>query len=440
MASLDVESLYTNVPVSETIDIVLKHVYENSNIAPPKIPRQALRSLLEICTKKAPFKNINGDIYLQTDGLAMGGPLSCTLANFYMCEVENKIMGSLDNKPHLYARFVDDIFLEIDNENQLINLKNIFIQESKMNFTHEIGINNKLPYLDVLLDNSQRDKFLRSVYTKPTKMDECINFDCDAPDRYKIGVIKTLLNRAHKICNTDEALQNEIQRIKKLLVNNSFPNRLIDKITQEFKNKINSSSTTTRPDDHEELQSDPTTSDNNTQVSPPIEIFYQNQYHKLYKADEAALRKILKQHVFQINVKIKLCIYYKNKNIKDTVIKNNLSNSSVPHADKSHLVYEFTCPERECQSLNQSYIGLTSCTIRERFINHRNKGSIFAHYFKKHGGQKPDIDRMVAATKVLYHCENRNNLHIFEALFIRKFRPTLNENTSDFTCLSLNIY
>ena len=89
-----------------------------------------------------------------------------------------------------------------------------------------------------------------------------------------------------------------------------------------------------------------------------------------------------------------------------------MTNSSVSHADKSHLVYEFTCPERECQSLNQSYIGLTSCTIRERFINHRNKGSIFAHYFKKHGGQKPDVDRMVAATKVLYHCDNRNHRHI----------------------------
>ena len=74
------------------------------------------------------------------------------------------------------------------------------------------------------------------------------------------------------------------------------------------------------------------------------------------------------------------------------------------------------------------------------FINHRNKGSIFAHYFQKHGGQKPEDDKIVKATNILYHCDKKIDLHIFEALFIRKFKPSLNENTSDFTCLSLNIF
>ena len=121
-------------------------------------------------------------------------------------------------------------------------------------------------------------------------------------------------------------------------------------------------------------------------------------------------------------------------------MKNNLTNSRVAHEDKSHVVYEFQCPERECQSLKQTYIGLTSCTLRERFTNHRNKGSIFAHYFLKHGGEKPVVKNMLQATKILYHCDQKFNLHIFEALFIRKFKPNLNENISDFSCLTLNIY
>ena len=54
------------------------------------------------------------------------------------------------------------------------------------------------------------------------------------------------------------------------------------------------------------------------------------------------------------------------------------------HADKSQLAYEFICPERECQSLKESYIGLTLYTLWERFFNHRNKGFIFAYYFHKH--------------------------------------------------------
>ena len=292
-------------------------------------------------------------------------------------------------------------------------------------------MNNKLPFLDVLLDNSNREKYLRNVYTKPTKTEECINYECDAPNRYKIGVIKTLINRAYKICNSNEGIKNETQRIKKLLINNNFPNKLVDKIMDDYADKYDRN--------HEEPQSISSNSDDSSAVSV-AQIFYRNQYHKLYQADEDALRKIIRDKVLQVNVKIKLCIYYKNKKIKDCIMKNNMTNSTVVHADKSHLIYEFICPERECQSLKESYIGLTSCTLRERFINHRNKGSIFAHYFQKHGGQKPEVDKIVKATNILYHCDKKIDLHIFEALFIRKFKPSLNENTSDFTCLSLNIF
>ena len=190
-----------------------------------------MKSLLEICTQRAPFKDINGDVYIQKDGLAMGGPLSCTLANYFMCEVENKILENVHIKPHLYARYIDDIFLEISNEKELIYLKSLFIQESGLNFTHEMNVNNVLPFLDVLIDNQDKEKYARAVYTKPTKSQDCINFECDAPERYKTGVIKTLLNRAYKICNSKNALENETARIKELLINNKYPNRLIDKIT-----------------------------------------------------------------------------------------------------------------------------------------------------------------------------------------------------------------
>ena len=114
-------------------------------------------------------------------------------------------------------------------------------------------------------------------------------------------------------------------------------------------------------------------------------------------------------------------------------MKNNLTNNNVNHAEKSHLIYKFDCPERNKR------IQLTSCTLRERFVGHRNKGSIFAHYFQKHG-KKPEVNQLVDATKILYHCDKPSDLHIFEALFIRKMKPNLNENISDFTCLKLKIY
>jgi hypothetical protein len=53
--SLDVESLFTNVPVKRTIGIILKHVYHHPQLSPPVIPRSVLKKLLLTCTTEVPF-------------------------------------------------------------------------------------------------------------------------------------------------------------------------------------------------------------------------------------------------------------------------------------------------------------------------------------------------------------------------------------------------
>ena len=48
IASLDVESLFTNVPVDGTINIIIETVYNNNNtngMKPPKIPAKLLNEL-----------------------------------------------------------------------------------------------------------------------------------------------------------------------------------------------------------------------------------------------------------------------------------------------------------------------------------------------------------------------------------------------------------
>ena len=88
--SLDVESLFTNVPVDRTINIILEKVYNHPSIPPPAIPKNIMRELLITCTTEVPFRNINGDMYVQCDGVSMGSPLGPTFANFFMAEVEKK--------------------------------------------------------------------------------------------------------------------------------------------------------------------------------------------------------------------------------------------------------------------------------------------------------------------------------------------------------------
>ena len=86
MASFDVVSLLTNVPLDETIDIIIKRIYDKKEIN-TDIPKKEMRELLYLCTKNAHF-TLNNKTYLQVDGVAMGSPLGPVLANIFMVELE----------------------------------------------------------------------------------------------------------------------------------------------------------------------------------------------------------------------------------------------------------------------------------------------------------------------------------------------------------------
>ena len=95
MASLDVDSLFTNIPLDETIDICVDNLY-NDNENPPNIPKHDFRNLLNIATKES-FFMFNNKYYKQVDGVAMGSPLRPALANIFMCSFESKWLRDCPN-------------------------------------------------------------------------------------------------------------------------------------------------------------------------------------------------------------------------------------------------------------------------------------------------------------------------------------------------------
>ena len=81
MVSFDVVSLFMNVPLEQTIEIILKRIYINIEIT-TNIPKQEMKELLFLCMKNFHFI-FNNQIYIQLDGVAMGSPLGTVLANIF---------------------------------------------------------------------------------------------------------------------------------------------------------------------------------------------------------------------------------------------------------------------------------------------------------------------------------------------------------------------
>ena len=410
IASLDVESLFTNVPIDSTIDIIIKHAYNHPSIPSPQISQNLLKQLLYLCTKELPFRSPDEKLYIQINGVAMGSPLGPLFANFYMADLENNVFSNIINRPHIYARYVDDVFINTDDERKLDEIKSTFTSNSALNFTTENSTNNRLAFLDTLIDNSQ-NTFSTTVYHKPTDIGQCLNANSDCSDKYKNSVVKNYLNRAYKISQNWSDFHNEVLLIKQTLINNNYSNTLVDKITFDF---INSKiETTPKP---------PT----NT-----ISVFYNSQYHKNYKIEERILREIISRNTecIQQNTKLNIVFYYKNPKASSLVMRNNLS-PPTPTIKKTNVIYCFKCPLPHGDAVE--YVGLTSTTIDRRLTSHLQRGSILEH-FKDCHSTKPTKQQLADNTTILDHAPDRYRLFIKEALHIIKQNPSINRQYDNFT-------
>ncbi|XP_050739089.1 uncharacterized protein LOC127009752 [Eriocheir sinensis] len=147
IASLDVESLFTNVPVERTINYIAQRVYHDDSTPPLDIPEAALRGLLQCCTKEAPFTCPRGQKYQQIDGVAMGSPLGVLLSNFFMGCIEDEVFKTI-NKPDIYCRYIDDIFIKTKNEEDMEDIRTCLQEISGLKFTIERSAEGKMPFLD----------------------------------------------------------------------------------------------------------------------------------------------------------------------------------------------------------------------------------------------------------------------------------------------------
>ena len=136
--------------------------------------------------------------FLQIEGVAMGSPLGPLFANYYMAYLENSILSDTTIKPNLYARYVDDIFIQIQSVDHLEQLKQKFQDNSVLKFTFETSISYKLTFLDTMIDISN-NTFKTTVYHKPTDQGHCLNALSECSHKYKDSVISNYLNRAYKI-------------------------------------------------------------------------------------------------------------------------------------------------------------------------------------------------------------------------------------------------
>ena len=127
----------------------------------------------------------------------------------------------------MYYRYMDDTFVVFNNENQReVFLERLNSLHPSLRFTVEKESHSFLPFLVVLVEKSS-SKFITSIYRIPTFTGQYVRWNFFSPQKRKTNLILTLTHRALTIC-FPEQLQLELDKIKSILLDNGYPEYIIN--------------------------------------------------------------------------------------------------------------------------------------------------------------------------------------------------------------------
>ena len=402
LAIFDITSLYTNIPVDETIEITLDSLCDHDDKF-VNLTRKELKKMLELSSKDNVFY-FNKTLYRQTDGCAMGSPLSGTLANIFMSYHEQRWLEDCPDSfvPVFYRRYQDDTFVIFKTLDQVELFKNyINSKHPNIKFTHETETNQALNFLDLTITH-EHGHFSTQTFRKHTHTGLGTQYTSFTPHSYKTNIILTLLHRAYITCSSWVNIHNEIEYLKEYFSQNGYPAPIIHRYINHFLSKLHTPSPKPISAPKQALYV-------SLPYLGPFSYHIRNQMKKLLTEAYPHLRI---QYVFRNKFTIGSLFPFKDR---------------LPMHLLSNVVYQYKC---RCSA---TYVGKTECNLGKRMAEHEGVSertgerkqkplhSAIRDHSRKH--HHPfDRDNF----SVLSSAKDKFSLALLEAMFIKVNKPKLN--------------
>ena len=409
MASFDIENLFTNIPLNETIDICVSLLFENCTHV-IGLTSSLFRTLVELSVLNS-FFIFDKKFYKQIEGLGMGLPLGPTFANIFMCFHEKRwLLDCPDSfKPVFYRRYVDDTFLLFRHPSHAqYFLDYLNSKHASIKFTMELESRNKLCFLDCNITRCN-NKFESSVYRKPMFTGLGLSYFSFCPTIFKNNSISTLLFRAYKVSSTYFNLCTELDFLQSYFHRNGYPIPLIKSKVKHFLNSKFVPQLGVATVDKRQFY-----------FSLP---YFGFQSEKLKKELDILISK------FYIHLDVKIVLSNKFTVGSFFKFKDNL-----PKNMCSSLVYKFSCVHSTSE-----YVGSTTRALRTRVSEHVGRSHRTGAPLSKppHSAIRNHSDQCVCEMsldnfKILGYASEPSELRILESLFIAKIKPSLNDTNSAF--------
>ena len=377
LVSYDVSSLFTEVPLDETIDHIIHKIYTNNKL--PQLSSKLLFRRLLCNVTKNTFFSFNGKLYKQIDGCRMGNPLSPVLANIFMAKLEADVVRPFN--PPFYDRYVDDCFSKKKKNEPDAPFERLNLYHPNIVFTVE---ENPDHFLDTAF--SYTNKFNCSVFKKPGKLPT--HWKSEVPTKWKRNCITSALHRAKRI-STD--FDKDLKTLETSFINAGYPKRFISHTINNFLNHS--------PQDDNIIP--------NFLFEERKKVFIKLPFcGKNEKLSKTFIEKLNKF----TNFNFIFIILWQTRQIK------TLFNNKDKNTHRSKVVYKGDC------SCGVDYIGETVRNLAVRIAEHSNP----AHTSEpaKHLQENPSH---AFTWRVLSSAQTFHKRRIVEGLMIQQFRPSLNK-------------
>ena len=405
------KSLLRNVPLKKTIQVILNRVYTEKLITTTLKKRTLKKLIMDTCSKTAFLSG--GKIYQQIDGVSMGASLGPVLANIIMTELERVVVDRLVRSGLIkfYGRYVNDTLLLVKPEDVDGILGEFNSYHKNLEFTVD-KFEDCIPhFLDLEI---HRDGL--SIFRKETHTAQFVHHDSFTRWNHKVAWIRSLTNRAKKLCSPSK-LSKELATIRKFASYNGFPKWIARKVIKEG------------------LQ--PRRENNDEQETEELDTLYMFLPYNGREAESIVTRcKKRLSRLFKNGRKVKFSIRFQT-----TKVSFYTSNKDrIPFLSTSGVIYRYTCP-----GCNSAYVGKTDNTMFNRTKQHgwtQSDSAIRKHFdhceawkdivgmFQTGGLEIDKMNFQVSCvrenTEVINRSDNWLKLSFLESLAIKEWKPELN--------------
>jgi len=402
LVTLDVTSLYTNIPNQESLEVALHTLNTNRDDTEHPLKNTDIVEMLNLVLTCNNFE-FNNQHFLQTQGVAMGTRVAPTIANLVMGHFEEKFVYTYHLRPLIWLRYIDDNFMIWTHGKEALDefIAHLNSVHPSIKFTHEASPAS-VNFLDTTVIKDHTGHLYTTLYTKPTDTHAYLHYASCHPHHQKTSGPYGQLLRLRRICYRQRDFLREAHILLQHYQKRGYPHPLLAESLEKALNQDRATLLTPK-------------------TKPPQDLANRPLFCVIpYNPSNPPIKDILRQnwHILETDPKLK-CFMEKEliighsrpKNLKDILVSSKLrykpspttSPNTTPNPSKlctrrqcrycklcdhsgairstttgrryiipqhfscefNNLIYAITC--KKCK---KQYVGQTSNNIRTRFQKH----------------------------------------------------------------------